>query len=223
MGYYFNKKFQEWQDNSVFRKNKINQQIEDSSYPNDGESGSGQNNIEPRPSATPDSNSQPSSQPYNSDPTPYQGNANDGSSSQPTYNDNSQVDSQGNSGSAPVEPPAQEPISPSTLVSCQTQIQHCEPKDSQQYENPSTNTFCITYASNCITPESIQRTWKEEEVFKPVEQPVETPDTPIYEPEQYDNMNQDYQNQQQQYPGEPVPQPQGLDYQNQDQGDYNNY
>ncbi len=61
-------------------------------------------------------------------------------------------------------------LSADTLVSCQTQIQYCEPKESHQYDEPEATTFCITTVNFCLTKESIQRTWTPEEVFKPIQQ-----------------------------------------------------
>lgn len=61
-----------------------------------------------------------------------------------------------------------QPVSydPNDLVSCETQIGNCLPKPEPEPEDPNANTFCITYASNCNSQESIQRKWSESEVFK---------------------------------------------------------
>lgn len=86
------------------------------------------------------------------------------------------------------DPSSPQNASPDSLVSCQTQIKNCEPKESQSFDDPTTSTFCITYAYNCTTPESIQRTWKHEEVFRPQVEPedaVENPapaEEPTYDP-----------------------------------------
>lgn len=61
-------------------------------------------------------------------------------------------------------------VNSSSLVSCQTQIRHCEPKnESAEMSNPDQDTFCVTYAYNCSSRDSIQRIFSEEEVFPPRE------------------------------------------------------
>lgn len=79
--------------------------------------------------------------------------------------------------------------SPNSLVSCQTQIKNCEPKESQQYDDPNTNTFCITYAYNCLSPDSIQRVWKEEEVFRPQVEPSSDTVAPVDDGSGYNMEN----------------------------------
>lgn len=94
-------------------------------------------------------------------------------------------------------------ISGNTLVSCQTQIQHCEPPQAQNYQDGSVNTFCVAYARNCTNPESIQRTWTNEEVFKPVNPEPENNNPVDNSQDQYQQGQQpDYQ--QNQYPQDPV-------------------
>lgn len=89
-------------------------------------------------------------------------------------------------------PPAEtspKDASPNSLVSCQTQIKNCEPKESQQFDDPNTNTFCITYAYNCLSPDSIQRVWKEEEVFRPQVEPSADTTAPMDDGSGYNMEN----------------------------------
>jgi hypothetical protein len=91
----------------------------------------------------------------------------------------------------PVEDPNQwkRELSGNTLVSCQTQIQYCEPPQEQRYQDGTVNTFCVAYARNCTNPESIQRTWANEEVFKP----AAPPEADNNNPTEYNDYAQPYQ------------------------------
>ena len=79
-------------------------------------------------------------------------------------------------------------VGPNTLVSCQTQIQNCEPRNADaQMENPEQETFCVTFSYNCVSRDSIQRVFNEAEVFVP------PPQQPQQFQEQDPQPNQQFQ------------------------------
>lgn len=169
-GYYLNVKIKQWSENSILKNVTHLDRYEEETPPP-----SIPTKVIPPPVEKPVVNQEP--QEYNPPPTKRES---------PSYQRE--------------EPRVQEPVadpnqwkrdvSGNTLVSCQTQIQYCEPQQDQQYQDGSINTFCITFARNCTNVDSIQRTWEDHEVFKPA--PME-PDNnnPTYQ----DNGNQDYSQQ----------------------------
>lgn len=63
-------------------------------------------------------------------------------------------------------------IKDDTLVTCQTKIMNCEPRQSEQkFANPDQVTFCVTYAEYCENEDSIGRIFTPEEVFPPHVEP----------------------------------------------------
>lgn len=204
VGYWLNNKIQNWMDSTFKPKGKVVRDFDDlDSSPSDS--------IDSKPLVKPTIN--------NPDENTEQINPSENSTNNTTYDSNS-LQQENQNGNQENQPPVEEntkvslpdgnlvyknEIPSGVLVSCQTQIQNCEPKDQQQYDDPSVNTFCITYANYCISSDSIQRTWADTDVFKPAQENLNDPNTipqDQYNQQQYPNQLPIHPD----YPQEPVPQ-----------------
>lgn len=85
-------------------------------------------------------------------------------------------------------------IGTNVLVSCSTKVKYCEPPAPHQPDQDvEAQTFCVTYAGNCLDVNSIQRVWKEEEVYPPV-QPQDNSQYDQNGQQNPDMMNDPYHN-----------------------------
>src|SRR5690606_31246077 len=89
------------------------------------------------------------------------------------------------------------------LVSCSTKVKYCEPPPTQTQDHDlEAGTFCITYAGNCTEPNSIQKVWREEEVYPPAPRQDEYNNQNNYDDQSNSNYDPYYNDNGQQYPEE---------------------